>query len=557
MVSLWPWRGDTSSPEAFERALSLLSGKIARTSAQHDRLRQRARRLQALWTLYAVFGYMLTSVILALVVGWRQWGAAEYSAVAGGPLLWVPPSSRMRSFFFFVGLTDGKPNKSIYVVRRALRSYYDYRLSFVAARLEELQDERDATIEKLKASTKYNSTQQLLEKYGGGGGASSSVPPAATTPGAGPGSKHRPSPQPPLRDQIATTTPTPYRTPPQRPTVIPPPTANIPRGSPLGAAPPGSPPAALATPRTHAAVGFPPPGSDGGDAVEPGPAEFAPNAFTSPPAVRPSPATAAAPPPPLRAPPSAPSSTAAPSHWYDRVLDVLLGEDETLARNRLALLCAQCKLVNGQAAPGLKTLEDVGRWRCAGCGAWNGEEDEARMWVDRMKMVGRAGREEEDEENEDEDEEDEDADEDEDEDEEQQQRHRRQRQRPRERERQRERQRQPQPQPHDDDEEEEEEEADDSNDAEEEDDDDREDFGRRRDTGKASGAGNANANTNAKAKANSEDDDDDDDNDDGGGRGSPPSVVQQPPRRSTRGGRAAKGAQAPAPRNEAERSSSR
>jgi hypothetical protein len=30
--------------------------------------------------------------------------------------------------------------------------------------------------------------------------------------------------------------------------------------------------------------------------------------------------------------------------------------------------------VNGQAPPGARTLEDVGKWRCGGCKAWNGKE---------------------------------------------------------------------------------------------------------------------------------------------------------------------------------------
>jgi hypothetical protein len=55
-------------------------------------------------------------------------------------------------------------------------------------------------------------------------------------------------------------------------------------------------------------------------------------------------------------------------------LDALLGEDETQAKNRLALICNECRLVNGQAPPGTRTLEDIGRWRCGGCGAWNGKE---------------------------------------------------------------------------------------------------------------------------------------------------------------------------------------
>ena len=30
--------------------------------------------------------------------------------------------------------------------------------------------------------------------------------------------------------------------------------------------------------------------------------------------------------------------------------------------------------MNGQAPPGTRSLEDVGRWRCGGCAAWNGKE---------------------------------------------------------------------------------------------------------------------------------------------------------------------------------------
>jgi hypothetical protein len=65
-------------------------------------------------------------------------------------------------------------------------------------------------------------------------------------------------------------------------------------------------------------------------------------------------------------------------------LDVLLGEDETLAKNRIVLICTNCRLVNGQAPPGVKSLEEVGRWKCGGCGAWNGVESEAANLMQEM-----------------------------------------------------------------------------------------------------------------------------------------------------------------------------
>lgn len=55
-------------------------------------------------------------------------------------------------------------------------------------------------------------------------------------------------------------------------------------------------------------------------------------------------------------------------------MDVLLGEDETSPKNRIALICQHCRLVNGQAPPDIKTVEDLGRWKCSACGGWNGEE---------------------------------------------------------------------------------------------------------------------------------------------------------------------------------------
>jgi hypothetical protein len=54
----------------------------------------------------------------------------------------------------------------IYGIRYALMSYFAYRIRNTEAYLKKLNKERDATIERLKEATKYNSTQQLLEKYG-------------------------------------------------------------------------------------------------------------------------------------------------------------------------------------------------------------------------------------------------------------------------------------------------------------------------------------------------------------------------------------------------------
>ena len=141
--------------------------------------------------------------------------------------------------------------------------------------------------------------------------------------------------------------------------IQPPPTANIPRGPPpqTGSPAPQGPP--LARPSLGGPVDRPvSPPSPG----TPRNAQFAPNAFTS-----------------------GAQYSAAPTfgepNWYDRILDALLGEDETSAKNRFALICSNCRLVNGQAPPGAKSLEDVGKWRCIACGVMNGVENETAKLV--------------------------------------------------------------------------------------------------------------------------------------------------------------------------------
>ncbi|KAK9316391.1 hypothetical protein V1522DRAFT_396054 [Lipomyces starkeyi] len=58
--------------------------------------------------------------------------------------------------------------------------------------------------------------------------------------------------------------------------------------------------------------------------------------------------------------------------WYDRILDLMVGEDETDPRNRYALICFRCGTHNGLAAPG-QTPDNV-RYSCPVCGEWNPEQ---------------------------------------------------------------------------------------------------------------------------------------------------------------------------------------
>ena len=212
-------------------------------------------------------------------------------------------------------------------------------------RIDEQQAERTKTIEKLKAATKYNSTQQLLEKYG------------AATP-AKPKKQSNPSKPKPANatKQLRKTF------------TGPPATANIPR--PNQNQIPNQTSNQQPIPQVQIQYQYNshlPTSSPITAPVDPGPAEFAPNAFSVPPQYAHS------------------GELATEGHWYDRVLDLLMGEDETNPKNRMALICHNCRLVNGQAPPGIKAPAELGKWRCYGCGELNGEEDEAVKVVQEMK----------------------------------------------------------------------------------------------------------------------------------------------------------------------------
>lgn len=208
----------------------------------------------------------------------------------------------------------------------------------------------------MKEATKYNSTQQLLEKYG------------AEPPNSGRDAKGETGQDGP---QLAPQTNLP---PVSRTGIAPPPTANIRRSS-------TGPPSSHNPPPPSSRDVIPPTSNNGLENQNPyAPDEpgFAPNAFSGPPPHPSTPQVAS-----QQTPQTQYSDYGQQTRWYDRLVDVLLGEDETLPKNRLALICAQCRLVNGQAPPGVKNLEEVGRWRCGGCGSWNGHDStsEARRVI--------------------------------------------------------------------------------------------------------------------------------------------------------------------------------
>ncbi|KAI1419745.1 hypothetical protein F5Y12DRAFT_194714 [Xylaria sp. FL1777] len=324
MVSLWPWKGDGLSPAEFEKTLATLSTKITNTQAQLEQVRNSSRRIKLLWTLYLAFGYLVYAIVLTLVVGWQNLGPWEWTGMAGGPVL-------------------------IYVVRTVANEYYSFRLDSLESRLKARQEERAKTIQKLKDATRYDSTLELLEKYGGSSEKRNKAKKqkdandgAPTPDHDGSRKKHRQS-----IDSSHLT---------GRTHLPPPPTANIQRPSTASGLPPNR-HGQFSSPSLE-----PIPSSPQHQPIE----EFAPNAGPLPPTY------------------NQYELNPGPPRWYDRILDLMLGEDETAPKNRIVLICHKCRLVNGQAPPGVKNVAELGAWKCMGCGATNGEMDEGKKIIQEV-----------------------------------------------------------------------------------------------------------------------------------------------------------------------------
>ncbi|KAF6834536.1 Protein lunapark [Colletotrichum musicola] len=327
MVSFWPWRGEDSSPASFEKTLSALSTKITDTQARLDGARATSRRIRVLWSLYLAFAYLVYSIVIFLVVGMNNMGMWEWTGVAGGPVV-------------------------IYLTRTVVTAFFNYRIDSLSVRLKEQQTERAKTIQKLKDATKYDSTLELLEKYGGSENKGKNKKQGA-------GDEEKKPRQQGDRPQH----------PGGRTNMPPPPTANIQR--------PGA-----HSPGPHQ-LQQRPQQPNGLEPTE----EFAPNAY---PAGQPLPPPPQPQPQPQQQQHFAQADGLGSSHWYDRIMDLLLGEDETASKNRIVLICAHCRLVNGQAPPGTKALSELGTWRCMGCGAKNGEMDEGKRIL--QEVLGSKGR---------------------------------------------------------------------------------------------------------------------------------------------------------------------
>lgn len=68
--------------------------------------------------------------------------------------------------------------------------------------------------------------------------------------------------------------------------------------------------------------------------------------------------------------------------WYDKILDIIVGEDEYSPKSRYALICQNCRRHNGLAQPG--ELPQYVIYICPQCGFRNGQEKKKRKETKSM-----------------------------------------------------------------------------------------------------------------------------------------------------------------------------
>jgi len=274
----------------------------------------------------------------------------ELSGVTGGPVWYCAPPCSTGNW------TNSTSLSSIWSIRKLFDLYYNYRIGNAEGALEELQTKQNDTIEKLKAATKFSTTQSIIEKYGRGSssGSSSSADTdkkqqqKSGTPQGGSANqqlRQRPESQSGLQGPAQVASP-----------IAPSTTQQIQQQF-IQQQMMAQQRAGLPSPAQMQLQPYP--------GIKPDTPEISGRPSLN------------APLPNL--PQTQPSSQqliqpeeATSPKWYDRLLDVIVGEDETSAKNRYALICRNCRMVNGLAPPGTTSLEDMEGWGCARCGTWNG-----------------------------------------------------------------------------------------------------------------------------------------------------------------------------------------
>ncbi|KZO94282.1 hypothetical protein CALVIDRAFT_501904 [Calocera viscosa TUFC12733] len=131
----------------YENALSKLAESIDTKKAQLADIRLRERRATLLFTLYSLLLWIVYTGAWYLELLPGSWG-------------------RTRVLKVLRALPVGAVPVIIFFIRRLVHTFYSWRASSEEARLKSLLVEQKAKIAEIKKKTNYDSTRNLLEKYG-------------------------------------------------------------------------------------------------------------------------------------------------------------------------------------------------------------------------------------------------------------------------------------------------------------------------------------------------------------------------------------------------------
>lgn len=300
-----------SDPSAnYEKELQVLQTKLAETEKRLLSRRLRLRRTKGLFTLYSLVVYI---VYVGIVVAKNQLTRIDL----------------LNANRWALGVLAGPP--AIYIVRYMIQAVLGRFVSFDEDRIKYLRQQQEGKLEELKQKTGFYSTKAIVDRY---------EPKKEVK-------KVQPVKKAPANVRQG----------------VPPPTANIPRNDPNR-----NPNLNPNAPNINApnAAGVAP-----NAPIVAGNAAAAPAAVVIPKPVPVSEKDVIAAKQSLdKAGVSVAASAPYQRQWFDRVLDLLVGEDEAAAQNRQALICGKCHNHNGLAPFG-KTAAEI-RYKCPGCGEWNG-----------------------------------------------------------------------------------------------------------------------------------------------------------------------------------------
>lgn len=312
-----------SNDSDYEKILYDLDSNIRKAELRLSAINLRERRLLSLWLIYSVLAWLVYVAVFALFLHPQHYDDAQAWAIAFSPVVLGLPL--------------------VYVGRSLITVWYKRAKSNEESQLNVLRADQRLKVEELKKKTAYYSTKTLLERYDPSSqqqrmnGSRPTGPDGRSMPAAQNG---QPRPQQPnmmdpglrQRQGLGVTNA---------------------EGVPIGQRPMGPSAGVHLQHPAHGPQGLRGPQGPYGPSQQPfGPGQPRHNNAMPPPY----------------------GASHNEKHWYDRIVDVIVGDEGP--ETKYALICAQCFAHNGLALP--HEIEDI-QYVCPKCNFFNPSKRKARL----------------------------------------------------------------------------------------------------------------------------------------------------------------------------------